>query len=53
MFYLVIYWTQMVTMTSIFYVVSYCRLSATHQTISITVESYKTFELWLEFLSHF
>ena len=40
-------------MTSFFYVVSYCHLSATLQAISITVETYKTIELWLEFLTHF
>jgi len=40
-------------MTSFFYVVSYCHLSATLQTISIIVETYKTIELWFEFLSHF
>ena len=41
------------TMISFFYVVSYCHLSATLQTMSITVETYKTVELWFEFLSHF
>jgi len=40
-------------MTSFFYVVSYCQLSATLQTISIIVQTYKTIELWFEFLSHF
>jgi len=40
-------------MTSFFYVVSYCRISATLQTISIIVETYKTIELCFEFLSHY
>jgi len=40
-------------MTSFFYVVSYCHLSATLQTMSIIVEVYKTVELGFEFLSHF
>jgi len=40
-------------MTSFFYVVSYCHLSATLQTISIIVETYKTIELRFEFLSYF
>ena len=40
-------------MTSLSYVVSYCHLSASLQTMSITVETYKTIDLWLEFLSHF
>ena len=40
-------------MTSFFYVVSYCLLLATFHTMSIIVETYKTIELWLEFLSHF
>jgi len=40
-------------MTSIFYVVSYCHLSAILQTMSIIVETYKTIELWFELLSHF
>jgi len=33
-------------------VVSYCQLSATLQTVSITVETYKTIEMGLEFLSY-
>jgi len=41
------------TMTSFFSVVSYCHLSATLQTMSIIVETYKTIEVWFEFLSHF
>jgi len=41
------------TLTSFFYVLSYCHLLATLQTMSIIVETYKTIELWLEFLSHF
>jgi len=53
MFYLIIYRTQKYTMTSFFYVVSYCHLLATLQTMSIIVETYKTIELWFEFLSHF
>ena len=40
-------------MTSFSYVVSYCHLSSTLQTMSIIVETYKTVELWFEFLSHF
>ena len=36
-----------------FYVVSYCHLSATLQSMSNIVEIYKTIELWFEFLSHF
>jgi len=40
-------------MTSFSYVVLYCRLTATLQTISIIVETYKAVELWFEFLSHF
>jgi len=36
-------------MISFFYVVSYCHLSAALQTVSITVETYKTVELWFEF----
>jgi len=40
-------------MTSFFYVVSHCHLSTTLQTISITVETYKTIELCFEFLPHF
>jgi len=40
-------------MTSILYVVSYCHLSVTIQTMIITVETYKIIELWFEFLSHF
>jgi len=40
-------------MTSFFYVASYRQLSATLQTMSINVETYKTIELWFEFLSHF
>jgi len=39
-------------MTSFFYVVSYCHLSATLQAMSIIVETYKAIELWFEFLSH-
>ena len=41
------------TMTLFFYVVSYCHLSATLQTMNIIVEIYKTIELWFELLSHF
>ena len=37
----------------LFYVVPCCHLSATLQTISVTVETYKTIELWFEILSHF
>ena len=40
-------------MTSFLHVVSYCHLSPTLQTISITVETYKTIELWFEILSSF
>ena len=40
-------------MTSFFYAVSYCHLSATLQTMSIIVETYKTIELGFEILSHF
>jgi len=40
-------------MTSFFYVLSYCHKSANPQTMSINVETYKTIELWFEFLSHF
>jgi len=39
-------------MTSFVYVVSYCHLSAIFKTMSIIVETYKTIELWFEFLSH-
>jgi len=41
------------TVTSFFYVALYCHLSATLQTMSIIVETYRTIELWFEFLSHF
>jgi len=40
-------------MTSFFYVVSYCHLSATLQTMSFIVETYKTIELGFEFVSYF
>jgi len=40
-------------MTSFFYVVSYCHLSATLHTMSSIVETYKTIELWFEILSNF
>jgi len=40
-------------MTSFFYVISYCHLSATLQTMSIIFEIHTTIELWFEFLSHF
>jgi len=40
-------------MTSFFYLVSHCHLSATLQTMHIIVETYKTIEMWFEFLSHF
>jgi hypothetical protein len=53
MFYLVIYWTQKVHNDFTFFVVSYCHLSATLQTMSFIVETYKTIELWLELLLHF
>ena len=36
-----------------FYVVSYCHLSATLQTMNIIVETYKKIELWFEILSLF
>ena len=32
---------------------SHCHLSATLQNMSNTVESYKTMEMWFDFLSHF
>jgi len=35
-------------MTTFFYVVSYCHLSATLQTMSIIVGTYKTIELWFQ-----
>jgi len=53
MFYLLIIEHKKYTMTSFFYVVSYCHLSATLQTMRIIVETYKTIELCFEFLSHF
>jgi len=40
-------------MTSFFYVVSYCYLSATLQTMSIIFEAYMKIELLFEFLSQF
>jgi len=40
-------------MTSLSNVVSYCHLSASLQTMTIIVETYKTIELWFEVLSHF
>ena len=40
-------------MTSFFYAVSYCHLSATLQTVRNIVETYKTILLCFEFLSHF
>jgi len=54
MFYLIIYWTQKLHNDfSFFYVVVYCHLSATLQTMSIIAETYKTIKLWFEFLLHF
>jgi len=43
----------MYTMTSIFFIVSYCHLSAILQTMSIIVETYKTIELRFEVLTQF
>jgi len=40
-------------MTSIFFIVSYCHLSAILQTMSIIVETYKTIELRFEVLTQF
>jgi len=40
-------------MASFSYVVLYGHLSATLQTTSITVETYKTIELWFKLLSRF
>jgi len=45
--------TKVYKIISFFYVVSYCHLSATLQTMSIIVETHTTIEPWFEFLSHF